>query len=190
MSIPIQMPPPSDAAIGWTPNALGPPVAQIVQTFNVTAANVPTIAAADFATSGSRLIVLRRRLDFLELDMAAGTIFSFANTSGGAFLMPMYAISNQSNLTGSGYNTTEGLSVRAAGGATDLINIQGMDNTVGPQTRVYTQLANALVNVGTLAVAQAGLVLRQTFRPIYLGVPGTDALNFVQISIVCLVVIP
>lgn len=190
MSIPIQMPPPSDAAIGWTPNALVPPLAQIVQTIDVTPPlAVPVITAASVGT-GARLIVLRRRLNSVELDSAIGTLFPIATATGGVVLIPVFATSMQSNSSASGYNTTEGLGVRCIGGAADLITIQGMDNTVGPQDRVYNQLGAALVNVGTFALAQAGLTLRQTFRPIFLGVPGTDSANFVEISIFCFAVIP
>jgi hypothetical protein len=184
------MPPPSDAAIGWTPNALGPPVAQIVQTFTVTPASIPVIAASSFSTQGSRIIVLRRRLDFVELDSVTGTTFSLATVSGGNVnLVPMQAIISASNVSTSGYNTTQGLGVRHIGGAVDLLTISGIANTVGPTNRML-MAPGLTVTMGTFAVSGSGLMLRQNARPIYLGVAGTDVGNYVEISVACLVVIP
>lgn len=175
--------------LGYSPFAAGPSPASLIRTFNVNA-GVPTIDAASFAGAGARIIVLQRRLNSVELDSVAGTTFAFATATGGASILPVMAVSTQSNTSIAGYNTSEGLGVRFIGGAADLIAIQGMDNTVGPQDRVYNQLAAALVNGGTFALAKTGLILRQTFRPIFLGVAGTDINNYVQVSVVCVVIVP
>ena len=189
MSIPIQMPPPSDAAIGWTPNALGPPIAQIVQTFVTTAAAPAIIAASSFSAIGSRIVVLRRRLNSTELDSVAGTLFTLATVSGGAALFPMMAIMSASNASAAGYNTTGQLGVRPSGGAADLLTISSIANTVGPTSRVL--VAPVLTaTAGTIAVASGNLSLRQNIQPIFLGVAGTDSNNYVEISVACLVVIP
>lgn len=189
MSIPIQMPPPSDAPIGWTPNALGPPANQIVQTFVVTPTGIPTFTAASFSAIGSRIIVLRRRLDFVELDAVTGTTWQLAGVTGQVNLVPMQAIISASNVSTSGYNTTQGLGVRHSGGAVDLLTISGIANTVGPTNRML-MAPGLTVTMGSFAVAGSGLMLRQNARPIYLGVAGTDIGNYVEISVACLVVIP
>jgi hypothetical protein len=161
-----------------------------VSTFLSTAAAVTNIAAGSFSALGSRIIVLRRRLDFTEVDAVAGTTFNLATVSGGLVtLVPIQAIMSASNPSIAGYNTTQAIGIRHIGGVVDLLTIGGIANTVGPTTRML-MAPGLTVTMGTQAVAGSGLMIRQNTRPIFLGVAGTDLNNYVELSIACLVVLP
>lgn len=191
MSIPIQMPPPSDAPIGWTPNALGPPIASIVNVLqSATGILTPVIPA------GARVVILRRRIlanpvldPAFNLVSAAGATAPLGTPPAGAAVIPFMVTSTYSTTSPSGYNTTQSWGIRFAGGTADILTVQGNSALVEERIFAAGLPSGGGVNAGSFLVGNGGnLVIRAGFTNIYLGVAGTDNPNYNDVSVYCLVV--
>lgn len=184
MSIPERMPPRPDS-IGWTPNALGPSAASIISIAN------PTVEAGGVIPAGARVVILHRRLTAADLATVAGTVFAMGTPGATAAVIPFMVTCLYSITSPAAYLLTQSYGVRFAAGTADILTVGGPGTLVEARAFAASLPSGGGVNAGSLAAATGGVInLRNTFNGIYLGVPGTDAPNFADVSIYCLVVTP
>ena len=188
--IPQRMPPPPDA-IGWTPNALGALAANLVQNFTaVSGSTPPNIDGNTYLAAGVGIVVLRRRFTPAEILDPLATLYTLATATNGASVTPIMACTKSSNPSGSAYSTTQSLTLRFLSGTVDMLTIGGMANSAVTINRVLVApvaTATAASGATALTIASSGIVVRNTSTLTYLGVPGTDSANYVEIAVTCLV---
>lgn len=192
MPVPNIVPPNQDTPIGYSPNSFGSvAIASLV--------NVP-LSATDLLTplipAGARVVILRRRIPPRVVDSAVFNLVSVAGTTAplgtppaGTAIIPFMVISSYSTTSPAAYLTTQSWGIRFAGGTADILTVGGTSNLVEQRVFAAGLPSGGGVNAGSFAVANgASLIIRAGFSNTYLGAVDTDAPNYNDISVYCLVV--